>query len=89
MWAGGKIEWVDNRALKIGDKATALSTIREVQKKGFDTESPMVFVKQHIEMGTGSQHAEPAIVEERSHVYLGLGTSKRIVRPGVLETLAF
>ncbi|EIM90072.1 uncharacterized protein STEHIDRAFT_108664 [Stereum hirsutum FP-91666 SS1] len=72
MWAGGKIKWNGSDDLRIGEYATSKSIIKEVEKKGFETGSPMVFVKQHIQISSG-RSAEPQVEEERSHVYLGLG----------------
>lgn len=81
MWAGGKIKWKGGDGLRIGESALSKSTIKAVEKKGFETGSPMVFVKQHIQISSGGS-MEPQVEEERSHVYLGLGVSKRNVRPG-------
>ncbi|KIJ16719.1 hypothetical protein PAXINDRAFT_112714 [Paxillus involutus ATCC 200175] len=83
MWAGGTMRWNQNPgcALRAGDKALAVSTIAGVEKKGFDNGStnPMVFVKQRIEV-TAEGRSGPAVVEERSHVYLGSGGNKRLAR---------
>ncbi|ETW85856.1 hypothetical protein HETIRDRAFT_245796, partial [Heterobasidion irregulare TC 32-1] len=77
MWAGGKMEW--RRSLIIGGQATSVSTVGAVEKKGFEKGSPMVFVKQQIEIRNKGE-AEPAVLEERSHVYLALGVNKRTTR---------
>ncbi|KAJ7272698.1 hypothetical protein B0H12DRAFT_591701 [Mycena haematopus] len=75
MWAGGRIAWCHHNntsttpALRIGDKAVSRATVASVEKKGFDVGSPMVFVKQRIEI-TPEGGGAPSIVEERSHVYI-------------------
>jgi hydroxyacyl-ACP dehydratase HTD2-like protein with hotdog domain len=68
MWAGGTMTWNKERALKVGEKATAVSTVAKVEKKGFEAGKPMVFVKQRIEV-TVEGRSEPGMVEERAHVY--------------------
>ncbi|KAG1782564.1 hypothetical protein EV702DRAFT_1065238 [Suillus placidus] len=68
MWAGGTMTWNKERALKIGEKATAVSTVAKVEKKGFEVGKPMIFVKQRIEV-TVEGRSEPGMVEERAHVY--------------------
>jgi hydroxyacyl-ACP dehydratase HTD2-like protein with hotdog domain len=81
MWAGGKMEW--KLPLTIGAESCSVATVDSVSKKGFDRGSPMVFVKQRIEVKSDEQSVTPNIVEERTHVYLALGTAqKRIVRQG-------
>jgi hypothetical protein len=60
--------WNKERALKVGEKATAVSTVAKVEKKGFEAGKPMVFVKQRIEV-TVEGRSEPGMVEERAHVY--------------------
>lgn len=82
MWAGGKIRWEGGDGMRIGESATSKSTIKQVEKKGFETGSPMVFVKQHIQISSGGSMV-PQVEEERSHVYLGLGVNKRSIRPGM------
>jgi len=82
MWAGGNFEW--KRPLIIGDQVTAVATIGSVQKKGFDTGTPMVFVQQRIEY-TKKGEDEASMTEERSHVYLAApGNSRRIREAGSL-----
>ncbi|KAG1878041.1 hypothetical protein DFJ58DRAFT_712666 [Suillus subalutaceus] len=68
MWAGGTMTWNKERALKVGEKATAVSTVAKVEKKGFELGKPMIFVKQRIEV-TMDGRSEPGMVEERAHVY--------------------
>ncbi|THH33968.1 hypothetical protein EUX98_g284 [Antrodiella citrinella] len=81
MWAGGKIEW--HKPLLVGSKATAVSTIRSVDKKGFDKDSPKVFVKQNIQYL--NERRELCVDEERSHVYLSSPGNARVIRavPGL------
>ncbi|KAF8212209.1 hypothetical protein K438DRAFT_1806164 [Mycena galopus ATCC 62051] len=69
MWASGRMSWNAQHPLLIGKTATSSSTFGSVEKKGFDTESPMVFVTQKIDI-TMAGETHPAITEERSHVYL-------------------
>ena len=73
------MEW--RKSLIIGGQATSVSTVGAVEKKGFEKGSPMVFVKQQIEIRNKGE-AEPAVLEERSHVYLALGATKRTTREG-------
>lgn len=68
MWAGGTMTWNKNQALKVGEKATAVSTVANIEKKGFELGKPMIFVKQRIEV-TVEGRSEPGMVEERAHVY--------------------
>lgn len=68
MWAGGTMTWNKERALKVGEKATAVSTVAKVEKKGFEVGKPMIFVKQRIEVTVDGQ-SQPGMVEERAHVY--------------------
>ncbi|KAI0306445.1 hypothetical protein B0F90DRAFT_1622992 [Multifurca ochricompacta] len=77
MWAGGRIEW--RKPLVIGEKATAHMSVRSVDKKGFSGPVPMVFVKQGIEI-TNEGEEDSAILEERTHVYLALGTKQNRFR---------
>ncbi|THH17823.1 hypothetical protein EW146_g3078 [Bondarzewia mesenterica] len=77
MWAGGKIEW--RKPLIVGKKATSVSTVASVAKKGFEKGSPMVFVKQNMEVKHFGED-DIAVFEERSHVYLALGVDKRTTR---------
>ncbi|EKM55614.1 uncharacterized protein PHACADRAFT_256349 [Phanerochaete carnosa HHB-10118-sp] len=79
MWAGGKIHW--KAPLHVGEKVTAYSEMRDVQKKGFERGSPMVFVKQQIEYKRDGSD-DVAIEEERSHVYLAAQASSRGVKQG-------
>ncbi|KAL6300559.1 hypothetical protein BKA93DRAFT_514862 [Sparassis latifolia] len=77
MWAGGRMEW--KRPLRIGEKANAVSTISQIDKKGFEKDSPLVFVRQKIEYKReGSE--DICVEEERSHVYLAAPGNKRRVR---------
>lgn len=69
MWASGRMSWSAKHPLLIGKTATSSSTFGSVQKKGFDTESPMVFVTQEIEI-TMAGETHPSVTEERSHVYM-------------------
>ncbi|KAG6334831.1 hypothetical protein ID866_4253 [Astraeus odoratus] len=90
MWAGGTMQWnSDPRgALRVGQKASAVSTVASVKKKGFDGDpdaNPMVFVTQRIEI-TSKGREEPSVVEERSHVYLASAGSERAVREGMGST---
>ncbi|KAI0054121.1 hypothetical protein FA95DRAFT_1507760 [Auriscalpium vulgare] len=79
MWAGGRIDW--RRPLHIGGRATSTMSVAEVQKKGFEDDRPMVFVKQRVEVrNEGEEAAEAAVVEERTHVYLALQTQQRKFR---------
>jgi len=79
MWAGGQIEW--RKPLIIGGKACARANVSSVYKKGFDGVAPMVFVNQRIEiMNEGEE--ESAVLEDRTHVYRGLGTYQRTAREG-------
>ncbi|KAF7363469.1 Histone H2B [Mycena sanguinolenta] len=70
MWASGRMSWNSKHPLLVGKTATSSSTFGSVEKKGFDTESPMVFVTQRINI-TMAGETEPSITEERSHVYMG------------------
>ncbi|KAI9574233.1 hypothetical protein HD554DRAFT_2181359 [Boletus coccyginus] len=83
MWASGSMRWNTSPggALRVGDEAHAVSTIANVEKKGFDAANthPMVFVKQRIQV-TAQGREEPSVVEERSHVYLASRGSRRDAR---------
>ena len=79
MWAGGRIEW--KAPLRVGDRVTALSELLDVQKKGFERGTPMVFVKQKIEYKRDGCN-DVAIAEERSHVYLAAPANRRTVKQG-------
>ena len=79
MWAGGKMFWHQPLSLT-GDVATAIFNIQSVDKKGFDTDFPMVFVKQHIQY-MNAQNAV-CVEEERSHVYLSSAGNSRSVKQG-------
>ncbi|KAJ8584933.1 hypothetical protein M405DRAFT_432765 [Rhizopogon salebrosus TDB-379] len=68
MWAGGTMTWYKGGELKVGEKATSVSTVDKIEKKGFEAGKPMIFVKQRIEV-TGEGCNEPGMVEERTHVY--------------------
>ncbi|EGN95966.1 hypothetical protein SERLA73DRAFT_59745 [Serpula lacrymans var. lacrymans S7.3] len=81
MWAGGSMIWNRNSPLLVGSKATAVSTLEKIEKKGFEKNTPMVFVKQKIEITIEGSN-EPSVVEERSHVYLTSGGNKRLAREG-------
>jgi hydroxyacyl-ACP dehydratase HTD2-like protein with hotdog domain len=79
MWAGGRIEW--RQPLIIGGKACARASVDSVSSKGLDGPAPMVFVKQRIEIANEGEE-ECAVLEERTHVYLALGTYRRMTREG-------
>ncbi|KAH7921738.1 hypothetical protein BV22DRAFT_1095929 [Leucogyrophana mollusca] len=81
MWAGGKMRWNNSNPLLVGAQATAVSSVEEVQKKGFEggTGNPMVFVQQKIEVSMEGQK-EASVIEERSHVYLAFGGNRRTAR---------
>jgi hypothetical protein len=68
MWAGGTMTWYKGGELKVGEKATSVSTVDKIEKKGFEAGKPMIFVKQRIEV-TGEGCNEHGMVEERTHVY--------------------
>jgi len=72
MWVGGKVRWNPDAVLRIGQPATAKSTLLSVDKKGWDKGKPMLFVNQRLEIQQ-SDHAVPAIVEDRAHVYFHAG----------------
>lgn len=76
MWAGGTMTWNKDWALKVGEKAAAVSTVAKIEKKGFEAGNPMIFVKQRIEV-TVEGRSEPGMVEERTHVYQPSVTSIR------------
>ncbi|KIJ68911.1 hypothetical protein HYDPIDRAFT_79628 [Hydnomerulius pinastri MD-312] len=92
MWASGSMWWTQDpgRALRIGDRARAVSSVVGVETKGIeDVEggtrtTSMVFVRQRIEVGAEGRQG-PGVIEERSHVYLASGGNKRIARevPGL------
>lgn len=86
MWAGGRMEW--RSPVRVGADACAVSTIAAVEKKGFGAEgkTPMVFVKQKIEVKDSEDSAAlPNVIEERTHVYLPLGLEqRRVVRKCML-----
>ncbi|KIO13753.1 hypothetical protein M404DRAFT_993292 [Pisolithus tinctorius Marx 270] len=90
MWAGGTMEWSSDprNALKVGETARAVSKIARVEKKGFDTDdpkaNPMLVVTQRIEV-TMNGRTEPSVIEERSHVYLASGGSKRTVKNALTD----
>ncbi|KAJ7172454.1 hypothetical protein C8R46DRAFT_149445 [Mycena filopes] len=74
MWASGRMSWDAKHPLRVGDKAISTSTFGSVEKKGFETANPMVFVTQKIEI-TGAGKTHPSITEERSHVYVAESVS--------------
>jgi len=85
MWAGGRIEW--RKPLVIGGKACARASVGLVSKKGFDGgAAPTVFVSQRIEIANEGE-GECAVLEERTHVYLALGTHRRTAREGKAKGL--
>jgi hydroxyacyl-ACP dehydratase HTD2-like protein with hotdog domain len=61
--------WDAQNPLCVGDSAVSTSTVDSVEKKGFEKGSPMVFVKQKIEVNRVGK-AQPSVVEERTHVYI-------------------
>ncbi|KAI6045778.1 hypothetical protein EDC04DRAFT_2161454 [Pisolithus marmoratus] len=85
MWAGGTMQWNTDphSTLRVGETARAVSNVVRVEKKGFDTDNPhanpMLVVTQRIEV-TANGRTDPSAVEERSHVYLAFGGSKRTVK---------
>ncbi|EIW85149.1 hypothetical protein CONPUDRAFT_117715 [Coniophora puteana RWD-64-598 SS2] len=79
MWAGGSMRWNKSNPLLVGEKASSISTTEAIDKKGFDQGTPMVFVKQKIEV-TMADQTTPSLTEERSHVYLASAGSKRANR---------
>ena len=87
MWASGKVWWnaQPGSALRVGDKARAIWSIANVDKKGFEGENakPMVFVKQRIQV-IPEGRVEPSMVEERSHVFLASQGDKRGARQGMV-----
>ncbi|KAJ7111558.1 hypothetical protein C8R43DRAFT_1041407 [Mycena crocata] len=74
MWASGRMSWNAEHPLLVGEKATSTSTFGSVERKGFDTPSPMVFVTQKIDI-TKAGKSQPSVVEERSHVYVAESVS--------------
>lgn len=69
MWASGKMTWDIRNPLLLGEKVDASWTVDSVQKKGFETGNPMLFVNKKIDY-TMVGKASPSLVEERVHVYL-------------------
>lgn len=69
MWAGGKMKWNHESPLLVGAHATATSSVAKVEKKNFDTASPMIFVKQRIDYSSEGGSVV-SVEEERAHVYL-------------------
>jgi 3-methylfumaryl-CoA hydratase len=65
MWAGSQFEF--NRALRVGDRITRVSTIADVTEKSGRT-GPLVFVKVRHEI-RANDDASPAIVEFHDIVY--------------------
>ncbi|KAJ7452394.1 hypothetical protein B0H11DRAFT_2073235 [Mycena galericulata] len=68
MWASGRMSWNASHPLLVGEKATSTSIFGSVEKKGFDTGNPMVFVTQKIDITNPT--GQTSITEERSHVYV-------------------
>lgn len=90
MWASGRMCWHDDDSvgsLKLGDTAHARSTVVRVDKRrptggaGAVDDHPKVFVTQRIEMGPCHVRT-PAIVEERTHVFLAHQAGHRSPRQG-------
>lgn len=80
MWASGSFKW-QSPPLIIGEEVEARASVTSVLKKGFEKDSPMVFVNQTIEYRKLGQNV-PSTVEERTHVYLPPGLNKNSVREG-------
>jgi hypothetical protein len=78
------MEWKE--PIRIGSEGYCSTWINSVEKKGFDRGMPMVFVRQHIEIRDRPESSTPPnVVEERTHVYLALGTTTtRATRVGKL-----
>lgn len=74
MWASGRMSWSAKHPLLVGETATSTSTFGSVEKKGFGTENPMVFVTQKIAITRAGQ-THSSITEERSHVYVAESVS--------------
>ncbi|KAF7323006.1 Histone H2B [Mycena chlorophos] len=74
MWASGRIRWDSSQPLRVGDTAVSTSHFGNVQKKGFETANPMLFVTQKIDIAKKGA-SQPSILEERSHVYMNESTS--------------
>jgi hypothetical protein len=68
------MDWNSKHPLLVGERATSSSTFGSVEKKGFDTGNPMVFVTQKIDL-TMAGKSQPSITEERSHVYVAESVS--------------
>ncbi|TFK76401.1 hypothetical protein BDN72DRAFT_830968 [Pluteus cervinus] len=77
MWAGGKFTWDNSNPLRIGDDAVAKASVKSVQVKGKDSEFPLVFVNQLLEISAGK--TTPSVVEERVHVYLAESANRNKV----------
>ncbi|KAJ6596939.1 hypothetical protein DFH09DRAFT_904224 [Mycena vulgaris] len=74
MWASGRMSWNLKHPLLVGETAKSTSTFGSVEKKGFDTGNPMVFVTQKIDI-TMAGKTHPSVMEERSHVYVAESVS--------------
>lgn len=88
MWASGQMRWNHTCPLLLGTDATAVFTVSQVDKKNFDSPSPMLFVKQSINYS----HSDVAVQEERSHVYFShsnAGQNKRVIRKGTPGLLSY
>lgn len=82
MWAGGVMKW-GHQPLLLGNLATSTITVSLVEKKGFETQRPMVFVKQRISIAADGA-VLPSIEEERTHVYLAPSVKTRAITEGKL-----
>lgn len=93
MWASGRMEWRRPADLSVGQHAVSVSTLSKenVERKGFeavDGRPPMVFVKQQIAVTPEGAEEGPALVEERTHVYLPVGGPRPSGRKGKYSILS-
>ncbi|KAF8921258.1 hypothetical protein CPB85DRAFT_1270033 [Mucidula mucida] len=76
MWAGGKMNWNNDKPLLVGHKANSTMTVASVLKKGFERGKPKVFVTKRIAL-TMEGSSEPSVVEDRVHVYLPISEKRQ------------
>jgi hydroxyacyl-ACP dehydratase HTD2-like protein with hotdog domain len=77
MWVGGWIKW--RSPILVGERATEYTELSSAEKKGNDL--PMVFVTKRIRIQVEGKR-EPALEEERTHVFLHSSMHKKGVREG-------
>jgi hydroxyacyl-ACP dehydratase HTD2-like protein with hotdog domain len=81
MWASGEYTFHKGRRISLGKPLYVRSRVVKSEGKDLSGSEPKVFCTRRFEWGSDPRLDEPAITEDRTHVFL-TASHQRVARPG-------